>query len=358
MFRYMTVLFAMINYHYSFIVTESACFTDKANSSCPLWHLVDKASGRCECCNTQLYMGLQGCTQDQLYVLHGYCMTWNNATQYVEVGRCLLINQDHKDPYFNDYYKGKHSLSIYGYGIPTNISGSQLNNFVCNDYNRKGAQCRQCIDGYAPAVFSDAITCADCSKHEYHWILYFGIQLFMVTIMYLAVVLFEINGTASPFNIIITNSQMSTTAIMIGSGFHSSLVSNLSKKPVIFYLTLFGAWNLNFFRLILPPVCVSMSTKSINILLFDYIIAFYPLLLTVFILAGIELFDRNCQIAVYLSIPLKMICRKGNWNPKETILKTCATFLLLSYSKFLFISINLLLAVPIYNVRVIQFQHP
>ena len=153
------VLLAIINHN---IVTGS---TDKANSSCPLWHVVDKASGHCECCNTQAYMGLVGCNLNQVEVEYGHCMTWNNVTQDVEVGRCLFIYQDHKDACYN-HYKSKYL--VYTYSIPTNISGSELNNFICKKYNRKGAQCRQCIDGYGPAVFSDAITCADCSKHEYH----------------------------------------------------------------------------------------------------------------------------------------------------------------------------------------------
>ena len=171
--------------------------------------------------------------------------------------------------------------------------------------------------------------------------------------MYLVVILFEINGTASPHNIIIMYSQLSTIAVMTGSEFHSSLVHNLSRNSVIVYLTLFGVWNLDFFHLILPPMCVSTSIKAINILLFDYVIAFYLLILTIFILVGIELNDRNFQIVTCLSVCLRMVCYRSNWNPKETILKTCATFLLLSYSKFLFVSINLFLAVhvPIYNCR-------
>ena len=54
-------------------------------------------------------------------------------------------------------------------------------------------------------------------------------------------------------------------------------------------------------------------------------------------------------MAVCLSTPLKLLCRNRNWNPKKAILKTCATFLLLSYSKILFVSINLIFAVPLYN---------
>ena len=78
-------------------------------------------------------------------------------------------------------------------------------------------------------------------------------------------------------------------------------------------------------------------------------IAFFPLLITIFVLVGIELYDRNCHVAVFFSAPLKLLCYKRNWNPKKTILKTCATFLLLSYSKILFVSINLIFAVPLYD---------
>ena len=66
------------------------------------------------------------------------------------------------------------------------------------------------------------------------------------------------------------------------------------------------------------------------------------------LLYGKELHDRNCQIIVYLCTPLKIIVH-GNWNPKESILNTCVTFLLLSYSKLLFVSINLLVGIPSYN---------
>jgi pyridoxal biosynthesis lyase PdxS len=69
---------------------------------------------------------------------------------------------------------------------------------MCSGYNREGG--------------------ADCSKQKYRWIQYLIFQLSMVTIMYLAVVLFEINGAASPFNVIITYIQLSVNGIMVGSG--------------------------------------------------------------------------------------------------------------------------------------------
>ena len=189
-------------------LTVSSADTDsEANSSCPLWHWFNKRSGHCECCTTKMNTRIRGIqchvtnNYQYLQISHGHCMTWNNVTKDVEVGRCLFIKfyQDMCD--YNEYH-------YLVYRIPTNISGPELNRFMCSGYNREGAQCRQCIEGYGPALFSDGVTCADCSKHRYHWILYFIFQLSMVTIMYLAVVLFEINGTASPFNVIITYIQL------------------------------------------------------------------------------------------------------------------------------------------------------
>ena len=143
-------------------LTVSSDDTD-ANSSCLLWHWFNERSGHCECCTTKiLYTGICGSQTTNLEVSYGQCMTWNNDTKDTEVGRCLFIHQD-KRHMCN--YNGYHRLVYY---IPTNISGPELNRFMCSGYNREGAQCRQCIEGYGPALFSDGVTCADCSKHRYH----------------------------------------------------------------------------------------------------------------------------------------------------------------------------------------------
>ena len=105
-----------------------------------------------------------------------------------------------------------------------------------------------------------------------------------------------------------------------------------------------------FFHTVIPPFCVSPSFKSINVLLFDYIIASYPMFLTMLIYLCIEFHDR--QHTLFPRYQLKN-CFKTlltSWNPKRTILNTFATFLLLSYSKLLFTSICLLLAFQSHNI--------
>ena len=307
---------------------------------CPLWHI--KQNGVCQCGAS--INGAVSCRKiDVIVVIPGYCMTWDNVSQNVVVNRCLLSRQT-SDSCVH------HSLNAH-LVIPTNVSGPELNYVTCKEYNRKGFHCRQCIDGYGPAAFSDSITCADCSKYRHLWILNLLFQLTMVTLMYIIVILFQIKGTSSPLNVIITYCQLFINAIKDSSGFYLRLNCFLNRILSTVVVSLFGIWNLDFLHFVIPPMCVSVSIKSINILLFDYIIAFFPLILTIFAYVGIELHDRNYRIIVYLTIPVKSFFRlfHRNWNPKTTILNTFGTFILLAYSKLIFVSINLLFAVYTYD---------
>ena len=233
------------------------------------------------------------------------------------------------------------------YAVLSDTVGPELNNMTCKPYNRYSAQCQHCMDGYGPAAFSDGVTCADCSGHKYLWLLNLAFQLMAVTLMYLVVILFQIKGTCSPFNILITNCQLGLNAIMISSKFYNNLICITNKTFTKIFLTIIGVLNLDFFRFVIPPLCISPSLKLVHTLLFDYIIAVYPILVTAVIYVAIELYDRNCRVIILLSSPFRLFwCR--NWRPKETILSTCATFLLLSYSKFLFVSVSLLFNVSTY----------
>ena len=307
-------------------------FTGDSGVTCPLWHY---KSGLC----CSISSGVSGCLKDSIYMESGHCLTWNNATNQEQVSRCLLE------------YPCKFYSKYDTYEIPANILRPNLNRLTCGAYNRLGLQCSKCIDGYGPAAFSDGITCADCSKNKYLWILVFLFQLAMVTLMYVVVVFLGINGAASPLNIIITYSQLCVNAFTVGTGIRISLTCSVGRKTVTVLVALMGVWNLDFLRYVIPPACVSTAIKTIDVILFDYVVAVFPLFLTALLFMLIELYDRNYRLIVCLSFPIKKIAslRRGRWNPRETILNTCITFLLLSYSKLLFVSVSLILPVPSYD---------
>ena len=325
-----------------YLFLSAKCMTDDLelnvsnNSGCKLWHL--QRNGHCHCGITE--HGVAKCNDHFISIKQGSCVTWDNVTGGAEVHRCLFTK-------WRDYTCAEHDF----YHISITTIGEKLNHFTCGDYNRQGSYCSQCINGYGPAVFSDDAVCADCSKHQYFWIINIVFQLLMVTILCLFLILFQIKGTSSPYNVIIMYAQLATVGLKLGGNLNTRLVCYIGQTFTNIVVTTLGIFNLDFFHRVIPPLCVSPSFKSINVLLFDYIIAIYPLFLTMFIYICIEVYDRYRIILSFLSFPFRKCFNNTSWNPRRTILNTFATFLLLSYSKLLFTSLHLLLASPSYNSR-------
>ena len=169
-------------------VVNSVCVAESLNGDgCHLWHI--RKNGGCE--RGSSLNGKIKFESDQLIKLtNSLCMTWNNETQSAEVSYCLFI-------------PCRRGHGTTEYIIHTNISGTQLNDMTCKSYNRQGAKCQKCIDGYGPAVFSDGVSCTDCSKNRYFWVLNLLFQLTSVTFTYLAVILLQVKGTSCPLNILI-----------------------------------------------------------------------------------------------------------------------------------------------------------
>ena len=300
------------------------------HTECPLWHV--QKINTCEC-GSSLFGDVACHGTDSVTVGFGFCMTWNNVSKRAVLHRCPLSGK----------IKCNHYGLLAAIKLPTNVTGAELNDITCEIYNRQGARCEDCKNDYGPAPFSDGFTCADCSKHGHLWILNLLFQLAMVTVMYLIVVLFQIKGTSSPLNVIITYSQLCVCPISVSAGVRFRMSCFLGPTLTTVAMTTIGVTNLDFFRFVLPPMCISPLIKSIDVHLLEYIIAIYPIVLTLVIYICIKLHDRDYKITVYLTIPVKKFFKSinRNWNPKTTILNTCITFILLAYSKFLFTSISL-----------------
>ena len=209
------------------------------------------------------------------------------------------------------------------------------------------------MHGYGPAVFTDGLQCANCSKQRNVWIVYLLLQLSMVTLMYIAFILLQIRGTSSPLNIMITYIQLGVLGYKLSGALHTKLVCNLGHTFTKILISVVSILNLDFFREFLPPTCVSKSLKAIHMLFFDYFVALYPLFLTILIFMGLNFYDRRFKLFVLISYPIRKVfnCFHSTWDPKRNILNAYITFFLLSYTKLLFVSIRLLTAVKLYNKR-------
>ena len=313
-------------------------YPNSSGSQCPPW--LDHGNGRCYCKPFEPILLCAG--EQDITVAYGECITSDESINKTVIADC---------PYFPN------NLSeIYDdlrYTIPASVSLSDINSYVCSQFNREGRHCGRCISGYGPAPFliGANVPCAKCDKHNYLWVIVLIFQLFMVTLLYFTCVLFECRGTSSPFSVmayfyqIIVNEVTSNSAVF-------AQAKHVSEYLFATGFSVIALWNLDFFHDFLPAVCVSPSLSNAQVLLFDYLVAFLPVVLTVLSYIFIELHDRGVWLIVKTWKPFNLLLSRlktEDWNPKRSILSTFATFLLLSYSKLLFTSVNLLYGVMVYD---------
>ena len=122
--------------------------------------------------------------------------------------------------------------------------------------------------------------------------------------------------------------------------------------PLVWVIAvLYGIWNLDFFRTLIPHICLEVNT--LQALALDYAIACYPLLLIVVSYVLIELHAHNFRLLVYLWKPFRkfFIYFRKQWNIRTSVIEVFATFLLLSNFKFLSVSFDLLTPTAIHNIN-------
>ena len=155
---------------------------------------------------------------------------------------------------------------------------------MCGGLNRTGLLCSNCKPGLGPAVFSYTLPCLKCLNSGYGWLLYMFLANFPTTVVFLVVIICQIRITTAPMNALIFVCQVLVSIINA-----DPLMFTDASKPsylTLSLLTIYGVFNLDFFRYIIPHFCISNSMTTLQALSLEYIVAFYPLfLIIVFIYA-------------------------------------------------------------------------
>ena len=262
-----------------------------------------------------------------------HCITYSPVTRLQVVGFCIFETK---------------SKSITA--LPPNVS--ELNNFMCGGFNREGQLCGACKKGYGPALFTD-FKCAKCSSQNYGWALYLLLQFLPITVFYLIIVMFQVSATSGPHNAFIFSAQAIAFGISVVNLAYDSQPWFHVMQQIL--LTFYGIWNLDFFRSVIPPFCVSENITTLQAVALQYLPAFYPLLLIVVTYILIELHDRNVRVVVWMWRPFNRCLtpfRKSlKWDPKASIVSTFATFLTLAYTKLIIVSGRLLAATKVTDIQ-------
>ena len=320
---------------------------------CPTWFVFSNKSAsdggcsHCVCRKSVAHVDGVICDQmqQQSYLVLGKCMTYNDSCSDEQESNAISFGGC---PYL--YYS---NIVTHRYrALPHNTS--DLNEFFCAPLNRAGLLCRDCIDGFGPSVVTTGYACANCTENNYGWILYILSEFVPVTVFYFVVLTLRIRITSAPMNCFVMVSQLVIISLNHSPEFQGALMAELSTTSRAVFkviLTGYGFWNLDFFRYLIPPFCVSRSLKNIHVLALQYVSAFYPLLLIALTYTCIELHGHNFRPIVWLWKPFHKCCVnvRRRWDTKASLIDVFATFLLLSYSKLMFVSLFLLQDTEIYN---------
>ena len=230
------------------------------------------------------------------------------------------------------------------YKLPTNLS--ELNKAMCEDcWNQGGRLCGRYKDGYHPLVYSYDMRCVECKNVKYNWLWFIVAAFVPLTFFFILIVSCGISASSPQLEAFVAYAQTIATPanarIVLEANMNAS-TSFLCR----FIVALYGIWNLDFFRTLLPPICLKIST--LQALALDYLVAFYPLVLIVITYILIDLYDRRFCVLVWLWKPFHK-CLKGDFNAKPAFINAFITFLILSYVKLLSVSFDLLVYVNVYN---------
>ena len=304
------------------------------NVSCPPWF--EPFNGTCKCGDN--IDGIVNCSESlpESAVLDCHCMTYDETMGTV-VGTCLYNCVKKRD---NRYHR-----------VPKTVE--ELNDAMCGHLNRGGQLCGECKTNYSPPVYSYDLECTMCSDGQYNWIKYVAIAFGPLTIFLVLVLCCRISATSPKLYAFVTVSQALAYPAAV-----RLVLFLLNKKSysgasiaVRILLALYGFWNLDFFRTLIPHICLKVDT--LQALALDYSIAFYPLALIIVTYILIELHDHNCRVIVWTWRPFhRCFARfRQQWDIKTSTVDAFATFLVLSNVKLLSVSFDLLIPNRVYNVN-------
>ena len=309
-------------------INEQACSETNA------WFMWNDKTRSCDCGDD--LNGIVQCNPatKELSVLDCHCLTVHHTTQGTQLAlagscifNCVNITQ---------------FVSIMYHGAPSH----------CASLNRQGTLCGQCLDGYTVPAYSYEFKCIRCDSELENWGLYIVFAFVPLTVFIVIILVFRINVLSPKLNMFVFAAQSISIPIFVRIILFglSQGDENFMQVPITPILTAYGIWNLDFFRVnVLPDVCINVI--ALHILVLDYLIAIYPMLLMAVAYTIVKLYGFGFRPLLYMWKPFHYFFARfrRQWGIQTTIMDAFVTFFFLSTTKLLGVSCDLLLSTRLFT---------
>ena len=313
------------------------------DNQCQFWHYFNPESSKYECYSDPNIGNKVRCKKQGIIELRvGHCMTYEEQERAIYIASCGLTD---------DFTKNSNGRYIE---LPVQ-NVSELNTHMCGPMNRRGRLCSECIEGFGASVISSNfdIMYSKCTGAWYGIPLYLFLEFVPITVFFTNHLLFRVNVTSAPVVAFVFSSQIIVPTFL---NYGTQLQFEHPTAHIIIHIivTFYGFWNLDFFRHILPPFCISPELKHMHVVLIDYISAFYPLCLISITWIIIKLHFHNFKPVVWRWSKLsKCSCiQDRNVSRSNSLIDVFTTFFLLSYSKLVYTS-----SLILYPLNVVMYRN-
>ena len=290
-------------------------------TDCPPGFFYNHTLSKCDC-NDREYPGIVKCDKSLLhsYLSPGYWAGFVENSMELVTSYCSL--------HFCNYNRSHQQ------GLPIRLpkTRSRLKESMCGKA-RTGIACGKCAPGYTTHYHSPSYRCKSTYSTTYKlgWLFYLLSELIPVTIVFIIVLVFNINFTCGAINGFILFSQILNTLDVNASGLiiFPPLIGVLMEG----YQLLYGPFSLNFFQIESLSFCLWPNATALDIVAFKYVTIIYALLLVILVIWFMNKCASRCSRKVAI---------------KSSIIHGLSAFLILCYSQCVRISLTLLNSFPLH----------
>ena len=325
-----------------FSSNDNHCSND---SNCPTWFTCN-AEYRCQCESRHTNKIVCDNEAQISAVLNCNCVTYDSESKSTYIGACFYNCLDTASSLPSDLFIRK---------LPKNPE-TLINNSACTYFHRTGLLCGDCEERYSPLVLSYNLSCVECPNGLKNWWKFILVGFVPLTIIYILIITFNINVTSSRLRGVVWYSQFMSMPVLVRTVLLTCSIKEMKYLNIVKIGSLFySLWNLELFRSVLPNICLNVTT--IQALSLEYLIALYPFVLILFSYFLIILYDKRVPVVVTMWKPYNKVLTifQKSWNIRTSVLDSFATFFLLSYSKVLSVTIDLLIPTQIAPLTHISF---
>ena len=335
---------------------------------CPpgLVHLTEEKRCTCSSGTHIKYNGIIRCSRTNGR-LHSTLQTTYWAG-YLNSSYMLCSDENIRDNETCKMYTGRSSFGFCGkfpqgmlnttVNLPPWANNTLMGEAICDKQNRTGIICGMCKDGYGYDINSYELTCVPCRGGDTGlqaraWMEWVAIKFLPLTIMVIIFLLFDIDILCGSIQTFIFYCQVLS---YLSPVLNQNIELEYATKLVLsITTTLSNLWRLEFKGPLYdyikpnPPACFRLYGRGDSLILIalDYMTAIFPFVLIITTWSVTRVQERGlcckpCNAAVR-QFRIWIHYLKRNWTPNSTIIHGLSSFIVLSYTKFLIVSILLVM---------------